>query len=278
MSAPPTILLSGYPGNMARAIVEVLRKTPEALRPVLLPIALGGTKAGQTIDGIRILTVEERDAAAISKGVIAIDFSVPSAALGNVEFYARRGIPFVMGTTGYDRERAVRMIADANLSAVLAPNMAIPIVLAQAAAGYLARTFPGALRGYKFSLTESHQASKLDTSGTAKSLVPQFAALGLPASIEAIRMVRDPVQQRDELQVPESHLSGHAYHKYTVASVDSSIVLELSHRVHGRSVYAEGALAAAHFLANVVVGRIPPRTYSMDDVLAEAPGADFATL
>jgi dihydrodipicolinate reductase len=53
--------------------------------------------------------------------------------------------------------------------------------------------------------------------------------------------------------------------------------LELSHRVHGRRVYAEGALVAAQFLAKVVAGGIPPRTYSMEDVLAESPGANFAT-
>lgn len=36
---------------------------------------------------------------------------------------------------------------------------------------YMGNTFPGAFNGYTLSTVESHQASKVDTSGTAKAVV-----------------------------------------------------------------------------------------------------------
>ena len=38
----------------------------------------------------------------------------------------------------------------------------------------MARDFPGAFAGYKLEVTESHQKTKADTSGTAKAMAPRF--------------------------------------------------------------------------------------------------------
>src|SRR5690606_6605057 len=102
------------------------------------------------------------------------------AALMNLDFYLSRRIPVVMGTTGFDRAEAVRRVAAAGVPAVIAPNMAIPIILIQAALRQLADTYPAALAGYGFDVVESHQQGKKDTSGTARALVADFARLGLP--------------------------------------------------------------------------------------------------
>lgn len=45
---------------------------------------------------------------------------------------------------------------------------------------YMSEQFPGAFEGYTLSVTESHQASKVDTSGTAKAIIQSFTALGAP--------------------------------------------------------------------------------------------------
>lgn len=47
---------------------------------------------------------------------------------------------------------------------------------------YMADVFPGAFAGYKLSVTESHQRTKVDTSGTAKAIVASFEKLGAPIS------------------------------------------------------------------------------------------------
>ena len=43
----------------------------------------------------------------------------------------------------------------------------------------MAKEFPGAFSGYKLEVTESHQRTKADTSGTAKAVVGSLQQLGL---------------------------------------------------------------------------------------------------
>lgn len=43
----------------------------------------------------------------------------------------------------------------------------------------MAQNFPGAFSGYKLSVKESHQRTKVDTSGTAKEIVKSFQNLGV---------------------------------------------------------------------------------------------------
>lgn len=57
-------------------------------------------------------------------GLICVDFTHPSAVNSNAEFYIRHRIPYVMGTTGGDREKMMRDVKNAGLYAVIAPNMA----------------------------------------------------------------------------------------------------------------------------------------------------------
>ena len=45
---------------------------------------------------------------------------------------------------------------------------------------YMSDNFPGAFSGYKLDVTESHQRTKVDTSGTAKDVIASFAKLGTP--------------------------------------------------------------------------------------------------
>lgn len=87
--------------------------------------------------------------------------------------------------------------------------------------------------GCKISLTESHQAQKTSTAGTALSLAK---SLSLPAS--AVQSVRDPIEQESVLAIPREHLSRHAYHHVTIE--DGCCTLNLETRVYGDTPYAEG--------------------------------------
>ena len=265
------IFLSGLPGRMATEVALATRDEPWASRLRLLDVGLTGPggPATQEIDGatVRLLPPDARDALDVPGGAIAVDFTEPTAALPNIAFYAARGIPFVLGTTGFDTEQARRLVAASSASAVIAPNMAIPIVLLQWAVAQAAARFPGALAGHAFGVMESHQSTKKDTSGTARALVRDFAKLGLPASEDAIKKIRDPRVQERELGVPPEHLTGHAYHYYTLSAGDGDVRLELRHLVNGRRVYATGALHAVEFLARRVAAGSRGQVYSMLDVL-----------
>src|SRR5690606_16513587 len=131
--------------------------------------------------------------------------------------------------------------------AVIAPNMAAPIVMLQAALNRIAQEFPGAIDGYTPSLHESHQPTKKDASGTAKACLDPLRKLGCTTGDSEMDSIRDPEQQR-ALGVPEEHLRGHGWHWYEARSAAGDVILELSHRINGRRVYAEGTLRAVEFL------------------------------
>ncbi|KAF8391740.1 hypothetical protein HHK36_021974 [Tetracentron sinense] len=110
---------------------------------------------------------------------------------------------------------------------------------------------------------ESHQASKLDTSGTAKAVVSCFKKLGVSFELDQIQKIREAKQQVEMVGVPEEYLSGHAFH---------IVSFEFQHNVCGRSIYAEGTVDAAIFLAKKVESKADKRIYNMIDVLREDNG------
>lgn len=56
------------------------------------------------------------------------------------------------------------------------------VVAFQAMMEMMAEQFPGAFSGYTLAVTESHQRTKADTSGTAKAVVGSLRKLGLDFS------------------------------------------------------------------------------------------------
>ena len=52
-------------------------------------------------------------------------------------------------------------------------------------------------------MVESHQSTKVDTSGTAKDIVTSFNELGMPCEEEDIVKVREAKQQMEQMKVPE---------------------------------------------------------------------------
>lgn len=207
------------------------------------------------------------------KNLLAIDYTHPSAVNSNAEFYVEQKLPFVMGTTGGDREKLLQGVNDAKHFAVIAPNMAKQIVAMQAALENLADKFPGCFSSYKIACTESHQTSKADTSGTAKAVIDSLGKLSDDEfTYDDIKMIREESAAMD-FRVPEDALNGHAFHRYTLKSADGSTEFALEHNVAGRAIYAEGTADAVKFLAGRLHEESEGRVYSMIDVL-EAGGLE----
>ncbi|OAY68993.1 putative 4-hydroxy-tetrahydrodipicolinate reductase 1, chloroplastic [Ananas comosus] len=115
---------------------------------------------------------------------------------------------------------------------------------------------------------ESHQAGKLDTSGTAKAVISCFQKLGVSFNLKQIKKIRDPKKQLDMVGVPEEYLSGHAFHLYHLTSPDETVSFEFQHNVCGRSIYAEELLMLL-FLYKKVQSKADKKIYNMIDVLRE---------
>jgi len=128
--------------------------------------------------------------------LVAIDYTHPSAVLNNLNCYVEANVDFVMGTTGGDPDTVRAAFARGSNTAVIAPNMAKQIVAVQAALLDMSRRYPNSFKGYQLTVTESHQSTKADTSGTAKALVTHMSTLtGAPFGFDEIVMLRDRESQ-----------------------------------------------------------------------------------
>jgi len=267
------VMVNGMPGMMANTVASQIINDP---RFELIPYSLTGPEIrtqefnlGQR--QIKLLNPDRRvnSIAMIVKEVgpfISVDYTHPSAANSNAEFYCLNKLPFVMGTTGGDRQELDMAVNRSLIAAVLAPNMAAPIIGFQAMMDFAATNFPNMFAGYSLEIKESHQHGKADTSGTAKAMVDHFKRLGIPFTVTQIKKERDKEKQL-KLGVPHEFLTGHGYHTYTLVSADKSVKLEFTHNVNGREVYAQGTLEAIVFLQKKIDDGANGRVFSMIDVL-----------
>ena len=268
------VMVNGIPGNMASILA--LHIVADA-RFELLPYSLTGPeiqatahKVGAT--SVRLLKPDERDAfieemAQKEAPFLSADYTHPSAVNTNAAFYCKFQLPFVMGTTGGDRQLLEETVRGSSVCAVIAPNMAKQIVGFQAMMDYAAQSFPDLFKGYTLAIKESHQKGKADTSGTAKAMVGYFNQMGLRFKEDQIAKERDPEIQSSRWGIPEKYLTGHGWHTYTLISGDKTVCFEFTHNVNGREVYAQGTLDALLYLSTKLSEGARGQVYTMIDVL-----------
>jgi 4-hydroxy-tetrahydrodipicolinate reductase len=273
---PITVMVNGIPGKVACTVARHVQGDP---RFRLIPCSFTGPEIqedehalGRT--AIRLIRPHGREAAVpdLRGGYgdfLSVDYTHPSAVNANAEFYCRHGLPFVMGTTGGDRQQLEDTVRSSGVAAVVAPNMAKQIVGFQAMMEYAAQTFPGLFKGYSLAVRESHQKGKADTSGTARAMVRYFNQLGIPFTEDQIAMERDPQVQTTRWGIPEEHLTGHGWHTYTLVSADGTVRFEFTHNINGREIYALGTLDALIFLHDRLAAGERGRMFTMIDVLRE---------
>ena len=97
---------------------------------------------------------------------VVVDFTTPDSVMANLEFVISNGINAVVGTTGFDAERIVKLekliAANPKVGVLIAPNFAIGAVLMMEFAAKAAKYFESA------EIIELHHPNKVDApSGTA---------------------------------------------------------------------------------------------------------------
>jgi 4-hydroxy-tetrahydrodipicolinate reductase len=268
------VMVNGVPGKMAASTAEevVSRGLTLADEALTGPGVEGSFSTG----GVDVRLAGPGDHAACLQRMVekysrlvVVDYTHPSACNPNVELYAAAGMSFVVGTTGGD-VAAMQAAVDRSpgVYAAIAPNMGKQIVAFQAIMDMMAKEFPGAFAGYAMTVTESHQSTKADTSGTAKAVVSSFRDMGVNFDVGEIEKVRTAPESMDRMGVPGKYVTtGHAYHTYHLTSPDGSVNFEFQHNVCGRAVYASGTVDAVLFLDARRTEAGPKRVFSMIDVL-----------
>ncbi len=272
--SPIRIMVNGMPGNMAALVAKHALSDS---RFDLIPQSLTGPEIEEDEYGLGDITIHLIKPEIREKAIqeikntypafLSVDYSHPSAVNGNAEFYCKNSLPFVMGTTGGNREALGETVASSSIAAVIAPNMARQIVGFQAMMEYAADTFADLFKGYSLEIRESHQHGKADTSGTAKAMVGYFNRLGLAFEAENIIMQRNPEIQKSEWGIPDAYLAGHGWHTYSLVSDDKTVRFEFTHNVNGRDVYAKGTLDALDYLQKKINQDVRGKVFTMIDVL-----------
>jgi 4-hydroxy-tetrahydrodipicolinate reductase len=111
---------------------------------------------------------------------VAVDFTRPEAVEDNVRLCLEAGVPCVVGTTGFDRERVAALARVQKLPVLHAPNFSLGGVLMMRFAEEAGKLIEDA------AIVELHHATKVDSpSGTAKATAER---LGGDVPIHSVRL------------------------------------------------------------------------------------------
>ena len=192
----------------------------------------------------------------ITKADVAIDFSVPSAAVGNLSKALNNNVPVISGTTGWlkDYDDITRLCKERDGAFIYASNFSIGVNIFFELNKQLAKMMSN-LEKYKVNMEEIHHTQKLDApSGTAITLAEGIIENSNYKQWSLDKNDADtiPIVAKRIEDVPGTH----------VVSYDSTVdTIEIKHTAKNREGFALGAVIAAEW----IVGKTG--IFTMKDVL-----------
>ena len=225
---------------------------------------LGYGKMGKTIErialerGHTIVFKSSRNTTDIdlSNADVAIDFSIPNAAVNNITT-CFNNTPVISGTTGWleDYDNMVALCNQKNGAFIYGSNFSLGVNVFFELNNYLAKMM-NTLEQYNISLEEIHHTQKLDApSGTAISL-----AEGVIDNSDKTAWKLDSTTNNSEIPIIAKRIDdvpGTHTIDYT-SEVDS---IKIEHIAHNRNGFALGAVIAAEWIIN------KKGVFTMKDVL-----------
>ncbi len=188
-----------------------------------------------------------------------IDFSHHSCTHELLDFAVKNHLPLVLATTGQtDEERAAITEASRQIPLFFAANYSIGVALLVELAKKAAAAMPDA----EIEIIEKHHDRKLDA--------PSGTALTLAEAIREVRPKATAVTGRsghgkrtaDEIGIHAVRMGNIVgYHEVIIGTQNE--IISLKHEAQSRALFAEGALAAAEFLAGKPAG-----LYDMKSLIA----------
>lgn len=196
---------------------------------------------------------------ALAGADVAVDFTVPKAAIEHVGAAAKAGKPCIVGTTGFTAdELAAAKRAGAGIPLIISPNMSAGVNLLFKVVEDVTRALPD----FDAEIVEMHHNRKKDSpSGTAAKLADTIAKVRPSSSVIHGREGILGPRKSEEIAV-HALRGGDVVGEHTVIFAGEGERFELTHRAHSRRTFARGTLRAIHFLAGK-----EPGFYTMADVL-----------
>jgi len=199
----------------------------------------------------------------VKKADVAVHFAAPSTVVQHVQELARLGKSLVVGTTGWQQERAAvqQAVERAGVGLVHASNFSIGVNVLNRLikeAGALFDQFPD----YDVAVQETHHKDKLDApSGTALSIA-DILLKSIKRKREILSGSPSGKIRPEQLQITSTRQGAVVgVHRVTFDSVADSI--EITHTAKNRTGFALGAVVAAEWV-NGKKGM-----FTFDDVLQD---------
>jgi 4-hydroxy-tetrahydrodipicolinate reductase len=263
------VAIPGCVGRMGKALVQAIAAA-EDLQLTGASAAPGAQVVGMdagTLAGISPLGVVVTDDPLLMLGTCdgVIDFTAPSATVELALLCQERGVPLVIGSTGWTEEqrRTIARVTE-HIPVVMSPNMSVGV-------NVLFRLVTEATRllgpSFELEIIEAHHNQKADApSGTALRLAQTAtdAASDLGSFVERACFGRHGIsgpRPRPQIGI-HSIRGGDIVGEHTVMFCSSGERVEIAHKASNRQTFANGALRALRWLCHRPAG-----LYDMEHVL-----------
>lgn len=264
---PLGVIVCGVAGRMGGAVVRAIQQSAE----VKLAAAIGkpgsarlGKDAGDiSAAGHLGVVVDYQIESYLKPNTVIIDFTHPEASISYLRAAAKKRIPMVIATTGFNAAQHAEIKRLARRTAtLLSANTSLGVNVLVALLGQAAQMLGD---DYDVEIIEAHHRFKKDApSGTALAL-GRAVAQALKRDLDKVgingRKGIGGARSKNEIALL-SVRAGDIVGEHTVIFGGIGERIEFIHRAHSRDTFAHGALRAAKWLA-----RKTPGLYGMKDVL-----------
>jgi 4-hydroxy-tetrahydrodipicolinate reductase len=263
-----SIAIAGAGGRMGRALVRA------AAQDARFQVCGGTERSGGQFLGIDVgalaglaplmMNTSETANLAADKAEVWIDFTAPEATVAALDALADTPVrAAVIGTTGLTAEQEAKIAAHAQRIAIVrSGNFSLGVTLLAALVEQAAQRLGPE---WDIEITEAHHRRKADAPSGTALLLGEAAAHGRNVKLSDARLKpHDGITgERQEGGIGFSAIRGGGIvGEHDVRFIAERESLTFSHHALDRAVFADGALAAALWVANK-----PPGLYSMRDVL-----------
>ena len=244
------ILIHGSTGRMGKILCELLTAGYNGLE---LAARVSPEETSDPANGVFASLAEVN---CDVDGVI--DFSHHTAVGGLMDFCMAKNLPVVVATTGQTpEEKEIIAQAAKKIPVFFSANMSIGVALVAELAKKAASVFPEA----NIEIVEKHHNQKLDVpSGTALLLAHRIQE-ALTDTVLLVGRHENGKRTAKEIGIHSLRLGNEVgTHEIIIATGAETITLK--HEAENRSLFANGALAAAKFLEGKPAG-----LYSMQNII-----------
>ena len=241
------LILNGAGGRMGAVVKDLLKERGAELDTVISgeadPAGAGGCPPIQNSS---------------LSGDMVLDFSHHSAVNDLLPWAAARSLPVIIATTGHTPEELGKIDEFSKVIPIFfASNLSMGVALLAEFAKKAAAAFPGA----DIEIVETHHNRKLDAPSSTAITLAKAVQAGRPDNTIAYGRSGMGKRKPGEITVHALRM-GNISGQHEIHITTDHEQLTLRHEAYDRTLFAEGAMAAARFL----LGK-PAGLYGMEDIL-----------